>query len=63
MECMELKICMSDKHRRYYKHTKFRQNPRGDPKFLVDLTRNDPFTTSAALQSKDECIKGSAAPG
>ena len=44
MECMELKICMSDKHHRYYKHTKFRQNPRGDPKFLVDLTRNDPFS-------------------
>ena len=42
MGCMELKICMSDKHHRYYKHTKFRQNPRGDPKFLVDLTRNDP---------------------
>ena len=38
MECIELKICMSDKHHRYYKHTKFRQNPRGDPKFLVDLT-------------------------
>ena len=29
---------MSDKHHRYYKHTKFRQNPIGDPKFLVDLT-------------------------
>ena len=42
MEYMELKICMSDKHHRYYKHTKFHQNPRGDPKFLVDLTRNDP---------------------
>ena len=34
---------MSDKHHRYYKHTKFCQNPRGDPKFLVDLTRNDPY--------------------
>ena len=33
---------MSDKHHRYYKRTKFRQNPRGDPKFLVDLTWNDP---------------------
>ena len=43
MGCMELKICMSDKHHRYYKHTKFCQNPRGDPKFLVDLTRNDPL--------------------
>ena len=45
MECMELKICMNDKHHRYYKHTKFRQNPRGDPKFLVDLTRNDPYNS------------------
>ena len=43
MECMELKVCMSGKHHRYYEHTKFRQNPRGDPKFLVDLTRNDPI--------------------
>ena len=43
MECMDLKICMSDKHHRYYKHSKFRQNPRGDPKFLVDLTWNDPY--------------------
>ena len=34
---------MSDKHHRYYKHTKFRQNPRGDSKFLVDLTWNDPI--------------------
>ena len=25
---------------------KFRQNPRGDPKFLVDLTRNDPLVTT-----------------
>ena len=33
---------MSDKHHRYYKHTKVRQNLRGDPKFLVDLTWNDP---------------------
>ena len=32
---------MSDKHHRYYKHTKFCQNPRGDPKFLVDWTWND----------------------
>ena len=40
--CMELKICMSDKHHRNYKHTKFRQNPRGDPKFFVDLIWNDP---------------------
>ena len=34
---------MSDKHHRYYKHAKFRQNLRGDPKFLVDLTWNDPI--------------------
>jgi len=34
---------MGGEHHRYYKHTKFRQNPRGDPKFLVDLTRNDPY--------------------
>jgi len=33
---------MGGEHHRYYKHNKFRQNPRGDPKFLVDLTRNDP---------------------
>ena len=44
---MELKLCVSDKHHRYYKHTKFRQNPRGDPKFLVDLTRNDPYGIKA----------------
>ena len=42
MRCMELNICMSDKHHKYYKYTKFYQNPRGDPKFLVDLTWNDP---------------------
>ena len=38
MGYMKLKFCMSDKHHRYYKHTKFCQNLRGDPKFLVDLT-------------------------
>ena len=42
MWCMELKICMGDEHHRYYKHTKFHQNPRGDLKFLVDLIWNDP---------------------
>ena len=42
MRCMELKICMSDKHHRCYTPTKFCQNPRDDPKFLVDLTWNDP---------------------
>ena len=51
MECMELKLCVSDKHHRYYKHTKFRQNPRGDPKFLVDLTRNDPRDMIALLDN------------
>jgi len=39
---MGLKICTGVKTHRYYKHTKFRQNPRGEPKFLVDLTWNDP---------------------
>ena len=42
MRYMGLKICMGDKTHRYYKHTKFHQNPRGDPKFLVDMTWNDP---------------------
>ena len=36
------KVGMGGEHHRYYKHNKFRQNPRGDPKFFVDLTRNDP---------------------
>ena len=36
------KVGIGGEHHRYYKHTKFRQNPRGDPKFLVDLTWNDP---------------------
>jgi len=34
---------MGDKTHRYYKYTKFHQNPRGEPKFLVDLTWNDPY--------------------
>ena len=38
------KVGIGGEHHRYYKHTEFRQNPRGDPKFLVDLTRNDPYT-------------------
>ena len=42
MWCMWSKVGIGGEHHRYYKHTKFRQNPRGDPKFLVDLTRNDP---------------------
>ena len=33
---------MSDKHNRYYKYNKFRQNPRSDPKIRVDMTWNDP---------------------
>ena len=37
-----LKVSMGVKTHRYYKHTKFRQKLRGDPKFLVDLTWNDP---------------------
>ena len=56
MECMELKICMSDKHHRYYKHTKFRQNPRGDPKFLVDLTWNDPSLSYQLLFTSAKLI-------
>ena len=43
MQCIRLKIGMDAKYHKYYKHTKFHQNPRGDPKFLVDLTRNDPY--------------------
>ena len=39
------KVGIGGEHYRYYKHNKFRQNPRGDPKFLVDLTRNDPQLT------------------
>ena len=42
MWCMWSKVGMGGEHHRYYKHNKFHQNPRGDPKFLVDLTRNDP---------------------
>ena len=40
-------VGMGGEHHRYYKHNKFRQNPRGDPKFLVDLTRNDPHGSPA----------------
>ena len=35
------KVGMGGEHHRYYKHNKFHQNPRGDPKFFVDLTQND----------------------
>ena len=43
--CIWAKICMGGKTHRYYKHTKFRHNLRGDPKFLVDLTWNDPIVS------------------
>jgi len=33
---------MDDKTHRYYKHTKFHQNPRSDRKFVVNLTWNGP---------------------
>ena len=42
------KVGMGGEHHRYYKNIKFHQNPRGDPKFLVDLTRNDPKLKGAA---------------
>jgi len=32
---MGLKIYMGGNTHKYYKHNKFRQNPRGDPKFLA----------------------------
>ena len=48
-------FCTSDKHHRYYKHTKFHQNPRGDPKFLVDLTWNDPNRTLNFLKRNLSC--------
>ena len=43
---MELKISMGHKTHKQYKHTKFHQNPRSDPKFLVDLTWNDSYDTA-----------------
>ena len=43
------KAGMGGEHHRYYKHTKFRQNLRGDPKFLVDLTRNDPHANGLSM--------------
>ena len=42
---MGLKNCMDGKTHRHYKQTKFCQNPRGDPKFLIDLTWNDHYAT------------------
>ena len=47
---------MSDNHHRYYKHAKFRQNPRGDPKFLVDLTWNDPYAIADLLKCPTICL-------
>jgi len=44
---MRLKICIDGKTHRYYKHIKFCQNPSGGPKFLVDLTWNDPYVILA----------------
>ena len=44
------KVGIGGEHHRYYKHTKFRQNPRGDPKFPVDLTRNDPNAGVSELE-------------
>ena len=51
MRCMWSKVGMGGEHHRYYKHNKFRQNPRGDPTFLVDLTQNDPY-----VSYRDFCI-------
>jgi len=50
---------MGDKTHRHYKYTKFRQNPRGDPKFLVDLIWNDPsvfgkFYSGHSMSNQDE---------
>ena len=56
------KVGIGGEHHRYCKHNKFSQNPRGDPKFLVDLTRNDPMlikklTYITALVSKRFLLK------
>ena len=50
------KVGMGGEHHRYYKHTKFRQNPRGDPKFLVDLAQNDPKRSCDPVQN-GQCEK------
>ena len=65
MQCIRLKIGLNSKHHKYYKHTKFCQNPRGDPKFLVDLTRNDPLTLwpySTTMKVGLFCMSGLQAP-
>jgi len=50
---MGLKICMGGKTHRYYKHTKFRQNPRGNPKFLINLTWNDSYRNACNVFFRD----------
>ena len=50
------KVGMGGEH---YKHTKFHQNPRGDSKFLVDLTQNDPkpiFANFVGIDKK-QCLE------
>ena len=42
---------MGDERHRYYKYIKFNQNPRGDQKFLVVLTRNDPHANTRTIHS------------
>ena len=54
---MWLKVSMGGEHHRYYKHTKFHQNPRGDPKFLVDLTQNDPYVTATPFFPDTGCVQ------
>ena len=51
------KVGIGGEHHRYYKHTKFRQNPRGDPKFLVDLTRNDPIQLPIGIMQEQVVLK------
>jgi len=58
---MWLKVGIGGEHHRYYKHTKFHQNPSGDPKFLVDLTQNDPIvklkpTVLASVRAAVTCM-------
>ena len=50
MWCMGPKVGMGGEHHRYYRYTKFRQNPRGDPKFLVDLTYPEKSITPPTKQ-------------
>ena len=47
---MQSKVGMGGEQHRYYKHTK----QRGDPKFLVDLTWNDPYIAKAKYLDKFE---------